>query len=370
MIQIQNKTGRVKLDDQVDAYSRRELAKEMSKLFGAEAFTNPDFTNLTNATENEVDRLEIEINSPGGSVFDGMLIVNELKAMSSKGVKTVAIVNVLAASMGSVIAASCDECLIVENGKMMIHDVSAGVRGTSKDLSRMADLCEKMSNEIAGIYAKKTGKTTEECRALMLDETWLDANQCVAIGLADAIFDFSKPSGNLSDMSLLARLTNPSAPEALEQITGLQARITELETDQATATAEIETLRGEITAKDETLAANLTAIADLTGKLTTAENLVTETAQALVELQAKAEADAKTAAEVIEAAKASAKIEAIEIAAAAGIEAPLAISGNETPTSHLDTFNSLKGSEATAYYKAHSKQIAAEQRQLSKSKSN
>ena len=41
ILQIENKTGKVKLDDTVDSYSRRKLAEEMAKVFGAEAFTNP-----------------------------------------------------------------------------------------------------------------------------------------------------------------------------------------------------------------------------------------------------------------------------------------------------------------------------------------
>ena len=335
-IQIQNKTGRVKLDDHVDEWSRKELAREMKRVFGADALTNPEFQALTAAADsNQIDRLEIEINSPGGSVFDGMLIHNELLAMRARGVHVVAIVNVLAASMGSVIAMAASEVQIVPNGQMMIHDASLFAGGNSKDFARYAALLDGLSNNIAGIYAAKTGMTTKECRALMLDETWMDAKKCVALKFADGIFDIGAQNAMLPHVNFLDRLTNPSSAEAIEQITGLQARISELETDHATATAELENLRGEITAKDETLAANVTAIADLTGKLTTAEKLVTETAQALVELQAKAEADAKSAADALTAAKASAAVQAVEIAASAGIEAPMAI-GGETPTETIE----------------------------------
>ncbi len=330
MIQIENKTGRVKLDDQVDAYSRRQLAEEMKRVFGADALTNPEFQALTAAADsNQIDRLELEINSPGGSVFDGMLIHNELLAMRARGVHVVAIVNVLAASMGSVIAMAASEVQIVPNGQMMIHDASLFAGGNSKDFARYAALLDGLSNNIAAIYAAKTGMTTEECRALMLEETWMDAKKCVDLKFADGIFDIGAQNSTIPNVNFLDRLTNPAAPEALEQIKSLQDAVSVIETDYATACAELETLRGEITAKDETLAANLTAIADLTAKLTTAENLVTETAQALVDLKAQAEADAKTASAAILAATASAAVQAVEIAASAGIEAPLAIGGNE-----------------------------------------
>lgn len=357
MIQIENKTGRVKLDDQVDQWSRRQLAEEMKRVFGADALTNPEFQALTAAVDsNQIDRLEIEINSPGGSVFDGMLIHNELLAMRARGVHVVAIVNVLAASMGSVIAMAASEVQIVPNGQMMIHDASLFAGGNSKDFARYAALLDGLSNNIAGIYAAKTGMTTEECRALMLDETWMDAKKCVALKFADGIFDIGAQNAMLPPVNFLDRLTNPSAPEALEQITGLQARITELETDQATAKAELETLRAEIADKAGTIGANLATIGDLTDKLATAENLVTETAQALVDLQAKAEADAKTAADALDAAKASAAQQAVEIAAAAGIEAPLAIGGSENTKSLYEQYCEIKKTnprKALAFWEQH-----------------
>ena len=338
ILQIENKTGKVTLDDTVDEYSRKQLAREMSKVFGAEAFTNPDFTNLTNDAGNQVDRLEITINSPGGSVFDGLIIVNELKAMSAKGVRTVAIVNVLAASMGSVIAASCDECQIVDNGKMMIHDVSVGVRGTSKDLQRMADLCEGLSNEIAAIYAAKTGKPASEMRALMLDETWMDAAKCVALGFADGIFDNRAPKATMATMSLLDRLTNPSAAESIEKITALEA-------DNATLTANLATANerlAELAGANERIIELEATETTLTGKLEIAGTAIDGLAAKITELET-----------AVNTAKASAAQSAVEIAAAAGIEAPLNIEGGgatgASATMSRKDFAALKPSAAMKF---------------------
>ena len=348
ILKIENKTGKVTLDDTVDEFSRKQLAREMSKVFGAEAFTNPDFTNLTGQSDNQVDRLEITINSPGGSVFDGMVIVNELKAMSAKGVHTVAIVNVLAASMGSVISAACDECLIVPNGQMMIHDVSVGVQGTSKDLQRMADLCEGMSNEIAGIYAAKTGRPVPEMRALMLDETWMSALKCVELGFADGLFDIRAEGGKtVSNMSLLARLTNPSADEAVERISALENQISSLESDHASAFADfkakIETAENAL----QEAAGFKNEIETLTGKLAEFDRSANQTAQTISDLTDK-----------LAKAENSAAGKAVEIAAAAGITAPLEIEeGGSAPVDHLLEISKLTGSARTEYVSKHGKEI-------------
>jgi ATP-dependent protease ClpP protease subunit len=367
ILQIENKTGKVKLDDTVDSYSRRKLAEEMAKVFGAEAFANPEFTNLTNASENEVDRLEIEINSPGGSVLDGLLIVNELRAMSARGVRTVAIVNVLAASMGSVIAASCDECLIAPNGRMMIHDVSVGVRGTAKDLSRMSALCEELSNEIANIYAAKTAMTVESCRSLMLYETWMDAEKCIALGFADGMFDFRAEVSKVQPMSLIDRLTNPSNAESLERISELENTIADRDAAVATMSARITELEA---ANEDAIAAKVLLGEQLEKakeNLTTANEYSAKLIDDL-ETAEKAVDDLKTAymgaldnhAQELAAANDSAAKRAAEIAADAGFHKALPIDG-DAPTNHLDTFNSLTGAAQAAYFRANRGAILAEQ---------
>ena len=346
ILTIKNKTGRVRLDDTVDEYSRRQLAEEMAKVFGADAFANPEFVALTNSADNQVDRLEIEINSPGGSVFDGMMIVNELRAMSARGVRTVAIVNVLAASMGSVIAASCDECLIVDNGRMMIHDVSLFSGGNAKDFRRYADLLDGLSNEIAAIYAKKTGKTTEEMRALMLDETWLDAQQCIALGLANGIFDFRAESGKIASMSYLARLTNPAQPEALEKIQGLEAAIAEKDSAITELTGELELLKTQVQDFATAKALFESQLETLTAEMVEKDRLSNESAQTISDLQAK-----------LEAAEQGAGAKAAELLAKAGQPEPVSMSGSEEqpPLTEAEKIKNMSPAERTRYFRAKKK---------------
>lgn len=115
ILTIENKAAKVRLDDQVDEYSRKQLMAEIAKTYGCANIGNvAEFGEITNAVDNAIDTLEIEINSPGGSVFDGYLIFNEIKALRARGVVVTATINPLAASMGSVIAMAADTVRIVE----------------------------------------------------------------------------------------------------------------------------------------------------------------------------------------------------------------------------------------------------------------
>jgi hypothetical protein len=176
-----------------------------------------------------------------------------------------------------------------------------------------------MSNEIAEIYAAKTGKTVDEMRNLMLAETWLDSKQCIELGLADGLFDFRATAGKITDMKLLDRLTTPAQPEALAEIETLKSALADRESNIVELTDKL-TL-AEFALQD---AATLKASLDeATAKLTRAE------ADAIDAVNQLAQAKSDHAA-ALEAAKASAAAQAVEIAASAGIAKPLEIIGGES----------------------------------------
>lgn len=311
ILQIENKAAKVKFDDAVDEYSRKQLLQEIAKTYGSSATGNADFAELTACIENQIDTLEIYINSPGGSVFDGYVIHNELLDLRARGVKVTAKVQ-LAASMASVFAMAADEILMLPTGRMMIHDASLAIRGNAKQLSKAAAMVDGISQEIAEIYADRTGKPSKEMRALMQEETWMDAKQAVAIGLADGIFDIRQPKATMEAMNLLDRLTSPSASESIEKIEALETVIANHDAEIADFKAKLETAEAAL----QEAAGFKAEIGTLSAKLNDADKLANENAQTITDLQA-----------AVEAAKSSAAQTAVEIAAAAGIEAPLAIEG-------------------------------------------
>lgn len=132
----------------------------------------------------KADEIHLNINSPGGSVFDGVAILNALRQHPAK-VKA----NVLgiAASAASFIAAGCDEVIMAENSTMMIHDASGIVYGNAKDMQDMADLLNMLSDNIASIYAAKAGGDAAEWRSVMRETRWYTADEAVRAGLADRV---------------------------------------------------------------------------------------------------------------------------------------------------------------------------------------
>lgn len=144
--------------------------------------------------------LELHINSPGGDIFEGLTIYNNLR--QRKGTVSV-VVDGLAASAASFIAmAASPGCLaMAPHSQMMIHDGFSMAIGNAEDMRKMADLLEMQSDNIAGIYAERSGKPAAYWRGLMRAETWLTDAQAVAEGLADHILGQEQPS-NKWDLSV------------------------------------------------------------------------------------------------------------------------------------------------------------------------
>jgi ATP-dependent protease ClpP protease subunit len=143
----------------------------------------------------QVDHIDLRINSGGGDIFDGFALYN---AFRNHPAKVTATVDGLAASAASFIAMAADEVVMEKTGTMMIHDgMSPFCSGNAAALREMANILDKMSDTIAGTYADRSGRAKDDFRALMLAETWFNADEAVAAGLADRIAgqDDPEPDG-------------------------------------------------------------------------------------------------------------------------------------------------------------------------------
>ena len=125
--------------------------------------------------------LVVEINSPGGNVWDGLSIYNMLRGRQAP--VTTRVVGI-AASIASIIALAGDTVEMAEASLFMIHDPSGMVAGTSEDMRKMADALDQHAEVLAGIYAKATGKPVPQIRAAMKAETWFTAQEAIQFGLA------------------------------------------------------------------------------------------------------------------------------------------------------------------------------------------
>lgn len=126
----------------------------------------------------------VRINSPGGSVFDGLAIYNLLAERRDK--VTCKVIG-LAASMASVIALAGKKSTAAENATIMIHNPAAVAIGESGDMREMADILDKLQGTLANVYVNKTGKPEADVKAAMDATTWFTAQEAKEWGLVDEV---------------------------------------------------------------------------------------------------------------------------------------------------------------------------------------
>lgn len=126
----------------------------------------------------------ISMNSEGGAVDQGLQIYNAL--MAHEGHVTVH-VNVLAASIASVIMSAADKVVMNSNAKVMVHRAWTVAMGNTKDFQTMANLLDMLDQDIAAVYAERSGKDAEEWLVLMDNETYMTAEHALEMGIIDEV---------------------------------------------------------------------------------------------------------------------------------------------------------------------------------------
>lgn len=126
----------------------------------------------------------VNINSPGGDMFEGLAIYNLLR--EHKGEVTVKVLG-LAASAASVIAMAGDNIQIARAGFLMIHNAWILVAGNRNDLREYADYLEPFDRSMADLYAARTGIDFDEMQKIMDAESWIGGSDAVEQGFADSL---------------------------------------------------------------------------------------------------------------------------------------------------------------------------------------
>ncbi|MCZ4300770.1 head maturation protease, ClpP-related [Microbacterium oxydans] len=159
----------------------------------------------------DVATLDVYVNSPGGDVYDGIAIRNALRQSSAH---VVIHVDGLAASAASYIACAGDEVVMGENAEIMIHDAWNIVLGNAEELRVAASDLDRISDNIAAMYAEKAGGTAASWRELMKAETWYTAEEAVAAGLADRLDSDTATDAAAAhfDLSMFAHAGRAAAP--------------------------------------------------------------------------------------------------------------------------------------------------------------
>jgi ATP-dependent Clp protease, protease subunit len=131
-------------------------------------------------------QINIRLNSPGGDVFDGIAIYNQLKNHSAK---VVIQVDGLAASAASLIAMAADELIMNTGSMLMIHEASTWTWGTKHDIRKTLNALEGIDKSIADIYMTRFKGERSEIETMITNETWFTASEAVELGLADTVND-------------------------------------------------------------------------------------------------------------------------------------------------------------------------------------
>jgi ATP-dependent Clp protease protease subunit len=132
--------------------------------------------------------ITLYINSPGGSVSDGLAIYDTMNFITSD-VSTVGIG--LQASMGAFLLSSGakGKRYVLPNSRVMIHQVSSGTQGTATDMEISLKETIRLKKLLNEIMAKNTGQKLTKVEVDAERDFWMTADEAVAYGVADKIIN-------------------------------------------------------------------------------------------------------------------------------------------------------------------------------------
>lgn len=171
----------------------------------------------------KVTAISVHINSPGGDVFDGFAIFNQLRQHPA----TIEVeVDGVAASIASIIAMAADpgKLRMAKNAMLMIHNPQGGAYGDESEMDRVKALLRSVKDNLITTYVDRTGAKKADIGNWMNDETWFTADAAVQHGFADAISAESAvtacfdPSGFRNVPDALKRRMQAAAPQPVLDI--------------------------------------------------------------------------------------------------------------------------------------------------------
>ncbi len=160
----------------------------------------------------DAETIHLRIDCPGGDVFMARAMKTVLEQHSAR---VIVHVDGLAASAASYLMLAGDEIEIAKGAFVMIHNAWMITLGDTGDHTQSAGMLEKIDGSIRADYASKSGKDAEDFRQLMNDETWLEADEALAMGLVDRVYEKDGGAENRFDLTIF-----DNTPDALTQPDG------------------------------------------------------------------------------------------------------------------------------------------------------
>jgi ATP-dependent protease ClpP protease subunit len=182
---------------------------------GAWGITANQFVQDLRAMDDGVSEVIAAFNSVGGDLFDGLAMHNALRRL---GARCTGRIDALAASAASVAVCGAHHVVIASNAMLMIHNPYTYAGGDAEDFRRVADVLDQTLEAIIAAYKAKAPNIDDaELRRMVNAETWLTANEALALGLADEIGDGIKVKACLGQGAVLQRYQHAPA-ELLAQL--------------------------------------------------------------------------------------------------------------------------------------------------------
>ncbi|MFJ6211664.1 head maturation protease, ClpP-related [Lysinibacillus sp. NPDC092081] len=174
--------------------------------------TSPGVINkqLESAKKTRSTKVNVLINSGGGSVFSASEIYTALKSFSGEVI--VQIVGV-AASAASVIAMAGTHVEMSPTAQLMIHNASVSVHGDYREMDHTSGFLQNINKSIMNAYTAKTGLGETKLKAMMDKETWMNAQKAKELGFIDTIM-FEQEIGAVASFDI-PLLTNGVLPQAV-----------------------------------------------------------------------------------------------------------------------------------------------------------
>ncbi len=163
----------------------------------------------------DVGNVTVHINSPGGDVMAGAEIYSALRehSLNGRGRVTV-IITALAASAASVVAMAGDEILISPVAYMMIHNPWSIAYGDAKEMRKTARTLDEITEGLITAYQQRTGKSRDQLKRMLENETWMSAQTCVDEGFADGVYGGEIRAAACAGAGMLTRAT----PESIREL--------------------------------------------------------------------------------------------------------------------------------------------------------
>lgn len=132
--------------------------------------------------------IEITINSPGGSVLDGLALYDAILRLRRKGHHVTTRGTGMIASMATILMQAGDERILDANSWFMVHEVSARAGGTVSEMEDQQAFVKRLNDRLMDILAERSTLTKRQIlsRTKKKDD-WMSAAEAVAVGFADKV---------------------------------------------------------------------------------------------------------------------------------------------------------------------------------------